>query len=300
MTCIDIAESIDPLFVGHLYGRTNVDLLNGAISIVDLRKQAVVSNVEFPSLPNCIKILSKGDLFLAGGGDGKLALYRTEGTKQEDVMQLPGPVYALAVGKDGKTICVGMGTKMSFNGGIALLDLAKGTCKLSKRTVKEIGTVFSIVHENENDRFCIGGEGTISIWDVDLDKKVVEVKAHESGVAALAIAKKPNYVASGSFFTKDGSELNLWSYPELRLVATAKEGNESMVGAFFADDDSTLYSAFGKSLKSALPFLTAKPWQFAIPRLAQISYAEGLDCPPRDRRTGEAHLPGTAHGQRYH
>jgi hypothetical protein len=51
----------------------------------------------------------------------------------------------------------------------------------------------------------------------------------------------------------------------------------------------------------ALPFLTAKPWQFGVFEALSFFYTGGRDCPPGETAdTGNSLLARDGHGQRYH
>ncbi len=146
-----------------------------------------------------------------------------------------GPIKAIAISDDGKTILTG-----SFDYSAILWQLDnRATNKLTRRYSDHEGAVNAVTFIGQNSRFLSAGDdGGVYLWDRASDNLLKQFKGHQAKVLSLAVSDDGKLAASASW----DRTVRLWDIDSLKPLAILKGHKGPVNAVLISGDGQQVYS----------------------------------------------------------
>ena len=179
---------------------------------------------------------------IASGGDAGVLVH--DGVKTLQTIQAAGPISALALAPDGKTLATG-GTEKQSNserGMIRFWDTA--TTKETGTPLQHASGVFGLAYIPKSGHLASAGKDSLlRVWDLAKGRQISAYKGHLGWVASFAVSATGSTLVSGSY---DGT-IKIWGSSPPDAIA-AHEGPCTAV-LFLADDKAVISGGLDGAVK---------------------------------------------------
>jgi WD40 repeat protein len=240
--------------------------------------------LDYPGPVSAVALSPDGRLLAAGGPDGGVRLWRTDGGSAEgDPLPHPAAVHALAFLPDGQTLLTG-----GADGAARLWDCRTGIAvaaplvhsKAADRPAREWpfleGVTSLAVSPDGRRAVTAGGDGRLCLWSLPDGRRLAEASASRAALFAVALSPDGETVVTGGL----EHQLTRWAVPSLERAGAPFSVRSITWGLAFTPDGKTVLAGLGQT--NSLVRLDAATGAQAVP-LKHQNYVSSVACTPDGR-----------------